>query len=100
MKGGWFIGNFEPSVVKTKDFEVAYTRHKKGEYWEKHHHKVATEITLVIKGKIKINDEIFSTGDIFVIYPNEIADPTFLEDSEVVIIKMPSNTDDKYIEKR
>lgn len=97
MKKGWFIGDFEPSVVRTKDFEVAFVKHKKDEYWEKHLHKVATEITLVIKGRIKINDAVFSSGDIFVIFPNEIADPTFLEDSEVVIVKIPSDINDKYI---
>ena len=64
--------------------------------WEKHFHKIATEITFIIKGKIKINDTIFSSGDIFVIEPNEIADPTFLEDSEVIVVKLPSNASDKY----
>ena len=29
MKGGWFVGNFEPSVMKA-DFEVGIHRHKKG----------------------------------------------------------------------
>ena len=31
MTRGWFIGNFEPSVYKTKDFEVGYLTHNKGE---------------------------------------------------------------------
>ena len=51
---------------------------------------------IIIKGKLKINDTIFSSGDIFVIEPNEIADPKFLEDSEVIIVKLPSNTSDKH----
>jgi len=96
MKGGWFVGNFEPTAFKTKDCEVAYVKHFKDQEWEKHFHKIATEITFVIKGKIKINDTIFSSGDIFVIEPNEIADPKFLEDSEVIVVKLPSSTSDKY----
>ena len=28
-KGGWFIGDFEPTVFKTKDFEVCFKTHKK-----------------------------------------------------------------------
>jgi len=100
MRGGWFIGNFEPTAFKTKNFEVAYVKHKKGQKWDKHFHKVATEITLVINGKIKINDNIYTSGDIFVIYPNEIADPYFLEDSEVVVVKAPSDMHDKYVIKR
>ena len=30
MKGGWFVGNFEPSGFKTENFEVGYLEHKKG----------------------------------------------------------------------
>ena len=96
MKGGWFVGDFEPTSFKTKDCEVAYVKHFKNQEWTKHFHKIATEITFVIKGKIKINDTIFSSGDIFLIEPNEISDPIFLEDSEVIIVKVPSNTNDKY----
>ena len=97
MKGGWFIGNFEPVAYKTKDFEVAYVKHKKNQFWEKHYHKIAKEITLVVKGRLQINDEIFESGDIFVIEPEEISDPKFLEDSEVIVIKTPSDTNDKYV---
>jgi quercetin dioxygenase-like cupin family protein len=96
MKKGWFVGNFKPTAFKTKDCEVAYVRHFKDQEWEKHFHKIATEITFIIKGKIKINDTVFSSGDIFVIEPNEIVDPRFLEDSEVVIVKVPSDINDKY----
>tara|TARA_B110000014_G_scaffold259114_1_gene246342 strand:- start:10813 stop:11139 length:327 start_codon:yes stop_codon:yes gene_type:complete len=96
MKGGWFIGNFEPTAFKTPDCEVAYVKHYKNQKWEKHFHKIATEITFVIKGKIQINEMVFSSGEIFVIEPNEIVDPKFLEDSDVIIVKVPSNTHDKF----
>ena len=56
MKGGWFVGNFEPTAFKTKDCEVAYVKHFKDQEWEKHFHKIATEITFIIKGKINQND--------------------------------------------
>ena len=54
MVGGWFIGNFKPSSLRTKKFEVSYKIHKKKEKWDRHYHKKATEINLVIKGKMKI----------------------------------------------
>jgi hypothetical protein len=41
MFRGWFIGDFEPSVLKTKNFEVGVLIHKKGELWPKHFHKEA-----------------------------------------------------------
>ena len=28
---GWIIGDFEPSILRTKDFEVAVFNHLKGE---------------------------------------------------------------------
>ncbi len=100
MKKGWFIGNFEPAVIKTKDFEACYTTHKKNEPWEKHYHKLGKEVTLVIKGKVKIGENIFSKGDIFLVEPNEIVDPEFIEDVEFMIIKIPSDVNDKYVLKR
>jgi quercetin dioxygenase-like cupin family protein len=100
MKGGWFVGNFEPSVFKTKNFEVGYLKHKKGDMWDKHYHKHATEINLIVRGRVKVNDEIYSKGDIFIIEPNETIDPLFLEDTEVVVVKAPSILNDKYIIER
>lgn len=97
MKGGWFIGDFEPSAYKTKNFEAAYVKHKKNTPWPKHYHKKGTEITLIIKGKLKINDEIYSEGDILIVYPNEVVDPTFLEDVEFIVVKTVSDVNDKYI---
>ena len=43
MKGGWFIGNFEPSLFKTNNCEVAIKHYKKGDYESAHYHKIATE---------------------------------------------------------
>jgi quercetin dioxygenase-like cupin family protein len=97
MYKGWFIGNFEPSVFKTELFEIGTTFHPKGSEWDIHYHKKGTEITWLIKGKIKIQDKILTSGDIFVINPWEIADPEFLEDSQVLVIKTPSDTKDKFI---
>lgn len=95
MKDGWFVGNFNPTAY-TADFEVGYKFHKKGEKWDIHYHKVSDEITLLVKGKIKIQDTIIKDGDIFVIPSYEIADPEFLEDSYTVVVKTKSNTKDKY----
>ena len=99
MKRGWFIGDFEPTAFKTKNFEVAYGMHKKGDVWDKHYHKIATEITLIVKGKVRVNEEIFIKNDIFIVEPNESVDPLFLEDTEYVVIKTISDPTDKYITK-
>lgn len=83
VKGGWFIGDFSPAVMRQKDFEVGYKVHKKGEIWPKHTHKIATEITVLIRGKMIIQGQTINAGDIFTLYPNEIAYPEFLEDCEL-----------------
>jgi hypothetical protein len=62
-----------------------------------HYHQKATEITYLIRGKMKIQNKVLTSGDIFTIFPDEIADPEFLEDCEVVIIKTPSIVGDKYL---
>ncbi|MBU1200206.1 hypothetical protein KJ953_01565 [Patescibacteria group bacterium] len=96
MKGGWFVGDFVPSVFRTKDFEVAYMTHYKGQEWPKHYHKVASEINYLIRGKMKINREILEEGDIFVIEPGEVVKPEFMSDCELIVVKTPSVVGDKY----
>lgn len=95
-KGGWFIGDFEPTVFKTKEFEVSYKLHYKGEEWPKHHHKVSEEINFLIRGKMKINEVLIESGKIFIIEKNESIKPIFLEDCELIVVKIPSCKNDKY----
>ena len=94
--GGWFVGNFNPAAFKTEQFEVCLKRHKQGESWPKHFHKIATEINYLIRGKITLMGESFNAGDVFVILPGEVADPQFLEDCELIVVKVPSVKADKY----
>lgn len=96
MIGGWFIGDFEPSVFKTKDFEVCYKTHEKGEAWPKHYHK-GIEINYLIRGKMIIKGQTLERGDIFVLESMEIADPEFLEDCELIVVKTPSDVNDKFV---
>jgi len=93
---GWLIGNFDPSILKTKDFEVGLLTHKKGEYWPEHYHVVATEYNLLVSGSMIIKKMTIEPGDIFVLEPYEIANPEFLEDCVVMCIKVPSIPGDKY----
>lgn len=97
MIGDWFVGNFEPTAFSTSGCEVALKKHAKDEYWAPHTHKIATEINLVVSGKVTVQGVQFNEGDIFVMEPNDIADPVFLEDSVIVVVKVPSIKGDKYI---
>lgn len=97
MTKGWFIGNFEPSLLKTNDVEVGVKSYKAGDYEEKHYHKIATEYTVILKGKVRMFDREFSEGDIIVAEPGDATDFTALTDSMNVVVKIPGANDDKYI---
>jgi hypothetical protein len=96
MWKGWFIGNFEPTVFRTKDFEIGILKHKKDEKWAKHYHAIATEYNVLISGKMFISGQVIDAGTIFIFEPNEVADPVFLEDCMVICVKVPSIPGDKY----
>lgn len=93
---GWFIGDFFPSVLQTKDFEVGILTHKKNEQWPAHYHKIATEYNVLISGSMTVCNELIEAGSIFIIEPNEVAAPIFHEDCTIVCIKTPSVKGDKY----
>ena len=95
MKRGWLVGNFEPSILKTDVFEVAYMRHKKGEYWPPHVHNEISEYNVLIHGKMKMNNELIEEGNVFIIPKGMLSRATFLEDCEVLCIKVPSVPSDK-----
>ena len=96
MTRGWFIGDFEPSVYRTQDFEVGVLKHHKGEVWPAHYHAIGTEINCLLKGRMIIQGRELVAGDIFVFPPGDVADPVFLEDCEVLCVKTPSIPKDKY----
>jgi quercetin dioxygenase-like cupin family protein len=100
MKGGWFVGNFDPSLLKTNDCEVAVKSYKKGDYEESHYHKIATEYTAIITGRVKMNGVEYGAGDIIVMEPNESTDFESIEDGTTnVVVKIPGANDDKYLTK-
>lgn len=96
MTKGWFVGNFEPTLCKTNDCEVAIKSYKSGDLEKKHYHKIATEITVVVKGKVRMFNQIFSEGDIILVEPGEATDFEALEDSMNVVVKIPGVNNDKY----
>lgn len=94
---GWVIGNFQPTLYTTDYFEVAVKNYKEGDYEEKHFHKLATEWTIITKGRVEMNGVEYSMGDIITIKPNEATDFKALEDTTTTVIKMPCVRGDKYL---
>lgn len=95
FKKGWFVGNFEPSLLKA-NFEVGYHQHTAGEFHQDHFHKLSTEINVIIEGQIKINDQVFGPGDIFVLAPYEVSQAEFLTDVKLIVVRDISDPTDKY----
>ena len=97
MKGGWFVGNFEPTLYRTNDVEAAIKSYKAGAYEYSHYHKLATEITVIISGKVKMNGAEYNEGDIIIIEPGEATDFFAVTDSVNAVIKIPGANNDKYL---
>jgi len=96
MTKGWFIGDFEPTTLRTKEFEVGILNFKKDEKKPPHYHKISTEYNVLLSGSFTTNGIKLEEGDIFIIYPNEIVDPEFHTDCKILCIKTPSSPNDKY----
>lgn len=98
MIKGWFVGNFEPTLIRTNDVEVAVKEYNKGDYEAKHYHKIAAEITVIVAGRVRMNGVEYKKGDIIVMEPNDATDFECLEDDTLnVVVKFPGANDDKYL---
>ena len=97
MTKGWFVGDFSPTLIKTQDVEVGIKKYQKGDSEVRHHHKVATEITAIVSGKVRMNGDVYVSGDIVMIEPGESTDFEALEDTTTVVVKHPGALNDKYM---
>ena len=96
MVRGWFVGQFSPTTFATGACEVAVKQYKGGDIEAAHYHSIATEITVVISGKIRIANREFGDGDIVVLKPGEIASFEAITDSVNVVVKIPGALNDKF----
>lgn len=97
MVGGWFVGDFSPSVMPTRDFEVAVKYYESGDHEARHVHQVADEITVVAQGRVQMEGHEYTTGDIILIPAGEATNFTVLEPTITVVVKRPSVIGDKYL---
>jgi quercetin dioxygenase-like cupin family protein len=97
MVKGWFVGEFQPSALKTEACEVAFKRYKSGDHEAAHYHKVATEVTFVARGRVRMCEKEWGAGSIIVLTPGEVTNFFALEDSDTLVVKVPSVKNDKYL---
>ena len=97
MFKGWFVGAFQPTAFSTDACEVAVKYYRAGDNEDAHYHKVATEITLVLSGKVRMLEEIWGDGDIITINPGEVTAFEALTDAITVVVKTPGALNDKFL---
>lgn len=96
MTKGWFVGDFAPTALRTPAAEVAVKPYKAGDREDRHHHKVATELTLIVTGEVRMSGTTYRTGDIVLIEPGESTDFEAVTDATTVVVKVPCVAGDKY----
>lgn len=97
MVRGWFVGDFEPSALRTADVEVALKRYRAGDCEAEHYHRVATELTVVVSGKIRMFEREFREGAIVLVEPGEVTGFLAVTDAVTVVVKHPAVPSDKYL---
>jgi len=97
FKKGWVMGDFDSSIIRTKEAEVGIKEYKKGDKESRHVHKLAEEITVIVSGSCKINETVLKKGDVVMLDKNEPAEFECLEDGATVVIKVPSVIGDKHL---
>lgn len=98
MVKGWFVGNFNPTLYNTNDVEVGIKKYKAGDAEGKHHHKIATEFTVILNGEVEMNGKRYVDGDIIKIVPGVSSDFKAITDVTTVVVKIPGANNDKYID--
>lgn len=96
MTKGWFVGDFEPSVIRSKDVEVGLKTYSAGDYEPAHFHKEAVEITVIVNGTAVMFDQVFGPGDIIEVEKGDVTDFTAQTDVTTLVVKLPSVARDKY----
>lgn len=94
--GGWFVGDFDPAIIKSKHVEVAIKRYGKWHREPSHVHKIADEITVIIEGTVLMKGHIYGQGQAVLVKAGEATDFFTLTDVVTCVIKSPSVIGDKY----
>lgn len=97
MVKGWFVGDFDPVAVRSAAVEVGVKTYTAGDREDEHHHKVATELTVVLSGQVRMLGRTWEAGDIVTIEPGEANEFEALTDAVLVVVKLPSVAGDKYL---
>ncbi len=97
MVKGWFVGDFAPVAFRTAAVEVGVKEYKAGDAEAAHYHKVATELTVIATGTVRMFGREFGPGSIVTVEPGDVTAFEALTDTVTVVVKLPSAKDDKFL---
>ncbi len=98
MTRGWMVGQFEPHVYQ-KDYELGFKYYQQGDYEQSHCHLKSEEVTIILLGSVKMNDNIYQEGDIVVQEQGEYTDFECLSERAITAVYRPDGSfpQDKYV---
>lgn len=96
MKKGWFIGPFQPAVLSTEQFECAVKRYAAGDREDRHVHRLATEVTVIVDGRVRMNGVEYGRDSIITIAPGVSTDFEALTEVVTLVVKTPAVMGDKH----
>lgn len=96
MTRGWFVGSFTPSLFSTAEVEVAVQHFAAGQVEAEHHHKIGTEITVIVSGRAVMCGRELVAGDVIVLPPGTATSFVAIDDTVTTVVKHPSVPGDKY----
>lgn len=92
---GWLVGDFSPSLIRSKDIEVGLKHFSAGQTQPLHRHNQTDEYTIVIVGRILMMGCQYAQGDICLVPKGTATCFEAVEDSIVLVVKHPSVPSDK-----
>ena len=93
---GWLVGDFTPALFNSKDVEVGLKYYIAGDVECSHVHRIVTEYTIVVYGKVIMKGVEFGAKSVIKIEPGEATSFQCVEDAATLVIKTPSIPSDKY----
>lgn len=96
FKNGWIVGDFDPSLFKSKNFECGIKYIESGYVNPSHYHSESIEINVVISGIVKFNNKIYEKNSIVIIEKNECSLFECIESCVLVVIRDNSSKFDKH----
>lgn len=95
---GWFVGDFDNTIIRTPSHELAVKYYVKGDFEDSHRHLLSDEINVVVFGSVSMNGVIYSEGDVIVQEKGEYTDFLCVSDRAIMTVYRTDGSypNDKY----